>query len=192
VIEQLRHIDHVLFTFVNLTLANDVFDIICPILREKLVWIPLYILMGYYSFRLYGRQVWILLLFAAATIIISDQVSSSVIKPLVHRLRPCNNHNMVPAARLIIDSCGAGFSFLSSHAANHFAIATFFVFVTPLKRYIALLLYVWASLVAFSQVYVGVHFPADVIAGAMLGIITGCTTGFGARQAVSRYLQLPY
>jgi undecaprenyl-diphosphatase len=170
-LETLRHIDHSLFHFVNHDLANPVLDLLCPVFRNKLTWLPLYVILALLFYKKYGRQVLWLAAFAALTILLTDQLSSSLIKPLTHRLRPCNNPEV--NARLLLDYCGAGYSFVSSHAANHFGIAAFLLPFVQRKVLFGSLLFVWAALVSFSQVYVGVHFPADVLGGAILGSVIG-------------------
>ncbi len=165
-------------------MANPVLDFLCPILRNKLTWVPLYILFALLLYRKYGAKVIYLGIGAALVILLSDQISSSLIKPYQHRLRPCNN----PAieARLLLDACGGGYSFVSSHAANHFGLAVFLVFFFERKRLAAPLLLLWAFAVAFSQVYVGVHFPMDVLAGALLGSIIGWVLGMAVTKLIKR------
>ena len=183
-LETLKHIDQVLFHFINHDLANPVFDVICPIWRDKRTWIPFYVIMFFLFWKLYQRKALGLTLSAVLTIVFSDQISSSLIKPFFHRLRPCNNPNLASSARLLLHDCGVGYSFVSSHAANHFAIATFIWFFIPVnkKKASALILFLWASSIALSQVYVGVHYPADILAGALLGIAIGTITGYATRK----------
>lgn len=183
-LEQLRHIDYMLFHFINTEMANAVLDFLCPILRNKLTWIPLYILFAVLLYPKYGSKIVYLGIGAAVVILLSDQISSSLIKPYMHRLRPCNN----PAieARLLLDACGGGYSFVSSHAANHFGLAVFLVFFFERKKLAAPLLLLWAFVVAFSQVYVGVHFPMDVVAGALLGSIIGWAVAVPLAKFVNR------
>ena len=174
-IETLRHIDRLLFHFINHDIANPVFDMLCPWFREKMTWIPFYVAAAYLVFRKYGAQKTLLLItLGAITILLSDQ-TSGIFKHLIHRLRPCNNPEMY--VRLMIESCGVGYSFVSAHAANHFALATFVAFLVNGNKKVIALLYLWAASVALSQVYVGVHYPADVFAGAIVGIIAGLITG---------------
>ena len=85
-------------------------------------------------------------------------------------------------ARLMIESCGVGYSFVSAHAANHFALATFISFLVNRNNMLITLLYFWAACIALSQVYVGVHYPADIIGGAAIGIIAGLITGSIAQK----------
>lgn len=114
--------------------------------------------------------------FGAVTILLSDQTAAHIIKPLIHRLRPCNNPDLISEVRLVLAHCGNGFSFVSAHAANHFALAIYFNITFPKSKWNALF-YVWATAISLSQVYVGIHFPADVFGGAMLGITIGAITG---------------
>jgi undecaprenyl-diphosphatase len=176
-LETLKHIDLQLFYFINHDSANGFFDILCPILRERLTWIPLYIIITFYLFKLYGQKTLNLSLPAVITVVLSDKISSAIIKPYFHRLRPCNNPELVSSVRLLLHDCGSGYSFVSSHAANHFAIAVFFMFLLPNKKRAIPALFLWAFIVALSQVYVGVHYPADIFCGAILGIIIGIACG---------------
>jgi undecaprenyl-diphosphatase len=115
---------------------------------------------------------------ALATILLSDQISSSVVKPLFARLRPCNDPDLSTQVRLLLDGCGAGYSFTSSHATNHFALAIFLT--VTLRQWIGKytwVLYLWAASIGYAQVYAGVHYPFDILAGALLGTGIGWFTG---------------
>ena len=165
-IEFLSHLDQELFFLINQKLANPVFDVIMPfITTEENFIIPLILLfLGLLVFGgRRGRIVAMLLLF---TVLLSDQLSSSVLKPLFGRIRPCN---ALEGVRLL-DRCSHSYSFPSSHATNSFAAATVFSAIyRKYRRY----LFAIAALVAYSRPYVGVHYPSDVIFGAVLGILCG-------------------
>lgn len=165
--------DRQAFYFINHTLGNSFFDLIMPLIREKLTWVPLYLFIIIFSLIRYRLQGLYLLLLLIAAVAVSDLVSAHIIKILIHRLRPCQDHFM---DRLITDriACGNGFSFVSSHASNHFAIAGYLM-ITFGKRWAWVIpaTFIWAFLICFAQVYVGVHYPLDVIAGGLLGWCLG-------------------
>ena len=107
---------------------------------------------------------------------ISDQISSNLVKSFVFRLRPCHNPELMDNIRVLVNYCPVSSSFTSSHACNHFAMASFiFITLRHTSRWWALV-FLWAFLVAYAQVYVGVHFPVDVTAGALLGCLIGFLT----------------
>ena len=174
-LDSLRHIDHQLFQFINQTMACALLDSMCVWLRGKSFLFIFYGALTYRIYSLYPKQFLKIIIAGAVTFLLTDQISSHLIKPFVHRLRPCNNPEI--DVRLLLEKCGAGFSFVSAHAANSFGMAAF-VSSIRMKTKTILILGTWASLVSFSQVYVGVHFPADVIGGAIVGIIIGSSTAF--------------
>lgn len=124
--------------------------------------------------------------FAAVTVIVSNYISSDIIKENFFRLRPCNNNNLVPPARLLLGYKPLNSSFVSSHASNHFAMAVFFY--KTLKGHIgkwAWLFFAWAIIIVYAQVYVGVHYPLDVICGAIVGIVFGYLSAYSFNQKYS-------
>ena len=171
--EQVIAADQFLFELINGQAHNAVLDWVMPIWREKSTWIPLYIALAAfvgYKYRLQGLY---LILALALAVGLADTVSSKIIKPSVHRLRPCNDPALKDEVQLLVD-CGSGYSFTSSHASNHFAVAAFLSLTLGLHyRRIRWPLYLWAASIALGQVYVGVHFPLDIFIGAILGIIIG-------------------
>lgn len=171
--ETILNIDKLLFEFINHDLSNRVFDLVLVFFRNKTVWLPLYLfLISFFIFNFKKKGI-IIILFAFVGTGIADYTSSSIIKPAVERLRPCNDPQLNPELVLRVN-CGSGYSFTSSHATNHFALGAFFylVFLTIYRKY-ALLFLIWAAIISFAQVYVGVHYPIDVISGALLGTIIG-------------------
>lgn len=166
---ELLHWDDQLFHLINNGWQNPFFDTVMPILRNKFTWMPLYVFLA--SFLLLNFQkkgLWIVLALCL-TVGLTDSLSSHLIKKTVKRVRPCKSLEPQKDVHLLVP-CGSGYSFPSSHAANHFALSVYlcFVFGTSfLKAKIPLL--VWAFSVAYAQVYVGVHYPLDVMAGALLG-----------------------
>ncbi|MDB5196615.1 MAG: hypothetical protein JWP88_986, partial [Flaviaesturariibacter sp.] len=113
------------------------------------------------------------------TVAIADMVSSRIFKEGFERLRPCQDPYFFQNVRLLLKHCSGSYSFTSSHAANHFGIATFLslTFYDTFKRYIYLA-YVWAFFISYAQVYVGVHYPLDVLGGAAIGTMAGLLTAY--------------
>lgn len=171
--EQVIAADQFLFELINGHAHNAVLDWLMPVWREKSTWIPLYIALAAfvgYKYRLQGLY---LILALALAVGLADTVSSKIIKPSVHRLRPCNDPAIRDDVQLLVH-CGSGYSFTSSHATNHFAVAAFLSLTLGLHyRRIRWPLYLWAASIALGQVYVGVHFPLDIFIGAILGTIIG-------------------
>jgi membrane-associated phospholipid phosphatase len=175
-INQLLQLDQLWFTAINQGLANPVFDVLMPILRNRLTWLPLYLLATYFAIKKFGRVGGFMLLFGILCFAIADYSSASILKPWVARLRPCNTPGL--SVRTLI-ACGTGYSFPSSHAANHFALAVFFAMLFG-KHFKWAILWplLWAFSIAFAQVYVGVHFPIDVISGACIGSLIGIALSY--------------
>ncbi len=164
-------IDQSLFDFINQSLANSVLDAILPVYREKTTWIPLYLVMVFLLYRGFGwkRTLW-LLMCIAGTLAVADQLAASLLKPWIGRLRPCAEPTMADHARILV-GCGGKFSFPSNHAVNHFALASVLsmTWLRAQARGWRWAIYAWAASIALAQVYVGKHYPGDVLAGAVLG-----------------------
>jgi undecaprenyl-diphosphatase len=166
--------DTALFLQLNTVLTNPVFDLILPYWRNANTWVPLYLFLIVFSVLNFRRKALFWILGAIVTVVLTDQISSSVFKPFFERPRPCNEPLLISHVRLLLDHCSGGFSFTSSHAANHFGLAMFIVMtLQPLLKSYRYLFLIWAAIISYAQVYVGVHFPLDVFAGAIIGIAVG-------------------
>ncbi len=161
-------IDQYLFSLINGEWTNGFMDYILPIWRDKYFWIPVYFFIVFYMIFNYGKKGYWFVLFLLLTVASTDMASSQLIKKSVQRLRPCRAPEI--SGERVLVTCGHGYSFTSSHAANHFAISMFLIFTLAgrYKKVLPLCLF-WAISVAYGQVYVGVHFPLDVLCGALLG-----------------------
>ncbi len=168
-LEQILAIDQSFFLIINKGWTNAFFDVVMPFMRNQVVWIPLYVLITAYflwKFRWSGL-LWII--WCLTTVGISDFVSSHLIKKSVMRPRPCHMESELTDIILRVD-CGSGFSFTSSHATNHMTLAVFIICTTaPFWFRYRWIFLPWALLVGLAQIYVGVHYPADVICGFGLG-----------------------
>lgn len=177
--QQINQWDQWLFTKINTGLANPFFDGLMPFLRNGKNWAPLYLFLVVFAllnFRWKG--LWWIILFIV-TVALTDMTGTYGFKHNFERLRPCNDPDFIMHVRLLLKNCSGGYSFVSNHAANHFGIATFFYFsMRPVFKKWAALSFLWAGMISFAQVYVGVHYPIDILAGTALGLIFGSFTGF--------------
>lgn len=174
-LDEILQIDRWLFILFNVKLANPLFDMVMPFLRTQEIWYPLYLVLLILLYRQYKVKSIYVILTLALLIVCSDQFSANLVKNLFKRVRPCNAEDLAGITRHLIESC-RGYSFISAHATNHFAIAAFFsVFFKSMHKSIPFAFYIWAAFIAYAQVYVGVHYPFDVITGALVGTLFGST-----------------
>ena len=163
------HLDQEFFFFINHNLHFDTLNKWMPYWRSMYFWIPLYFFFISYLLYNFGQKALIFLLALALTVGVADFTSSTIIKNSVKRHRPCNDEKIATQVKLLVP-CGSGYSFPSSHATNHFAAAVFIIFTfVEKRRWLKWSLLAWATSIAFGQVYVGVHYPLDVICGGILG-----------------------
>jgi undecaprenyl-diphosphatase len=169
----LEALDRTVFIFINRTLSNPVGDFLWPLITDYDRFWPIRVLLiAAWLWLLVkgGRKGRTVALLVIPLVVLSDQLSSSVLKQLFDRARPCHTVNgipIVPEVRLLV-GCGSGRSFPSSHAVNNFAVAT--LFVMYYRRW-GWAFFTWASLVALSRVAIGVHYPSDILGGALIGVI---------------------
>jgi undecaprenyl-diphosphatase len=161
--------DKELFKWINQH-HSELLDPVMIILSDKYVWFPFYLFLIIQLFRKYKPSFYRSLIYLISVIIVADQVSSSILKPLTKRLRPCHVEEFQSWIYLA-NGCGGQFGFCSSHAANSFGLAFAYYFVTKNKTLFWLML-VWATLVSYSRIYLGAHYPLDVLVGAFIGIIS--------------------
>lgn len=168
-LDALVNFDKNLFLFLNQGLQNWAFDQVLPFLTDsnrKPIGILILAALWLLLLTKGGRPGKIAALLLIPTIALSDQLNSSFLKFIIERPRPCaelaNVHLLV--------GCGSGYSFPSSHAVNNFAAALVLSYFLPRWTWA---FFVYAGVIAFSRIYVGVHYPSDVIAGAMIGMVVG-------------------
>jgi undecaprenyl-diphosphatase len=161
-------LDRHLFEWINGEATNYFFDLILPLMRDGRVWIPLYVILLVYAVYTYRKKVWIFILPLILTVSLTDSMSHHLIKKSIERPRPCHAEANVDVRLLV--SCGSGYSFTSNHATNHMGLAIFISLTLFSANSWALILFLaWAIMIGYAQIYVGVHYPSDILGGFILG-----------------------
>ncbi|MBN1158290.1 MAG: phosphatase PAP2 family protein [Bacteroidales bacterium] len=167
-IEFLHQIDSELFMWLN-SRHSHLFDRIMFFISGRWEWIPLYaVLLGFIVWRYRWKSLWILLA-VAILITVSDQLTN-ILKAAVRRPRPCKDPVIGQMVLLVNDYCSGMYGFVSAHASNTFALATFISLLFR-NRWVTTGMLFWASVVSYSRIYLGVHYPGDIICGALLGVL---------------------
>ncbi|OIP01473.1 MAG: hypothetical protein AUJ98_04285 [Bacteroidetes bacterium CG2_30_33_31] len=168
-LDLLNDIDKNIFLFIN-GFHNSFFDFVMYYVSSSTLWIPLYIFFVFLLYKVYGFKFWIPLLFIIIAFSLSDYISVHAFKNVFQRLRPCHNPEISNLVHIVRNHCGGEYGFVSSHASNMFAVAiSVWLFIKKLYPKSLIWLLLWASLISYSRIYLGVHFPADVIVGGLLG-----------------------
>lgn len=168
-------LDQYLFFLINRDWTNSFFDVILPLFRNRFFWSPLYLFLIVYFIVNHRKNSLLIIGMLFLAFVLADSISSGLIKPFFERLRPCNEPLIKDQVRSLV-TCGSGYSFTSSHATNHFAIALFLItFFYKRYAWVLPLGLLWAGSISYAQVYVGVHYPFDVLCGALLGSLIGYT-----------------
>ncbi len=161
--------DYWLFSKINQQWTNSFFDSLFLVIREGEFWTPFYLFLLVFAAINFSKKGWWWMLAFILTVSLSDIVSSHIIKEIIFRPRPCND----PYTRFIASYCPISSSFTSSHACNHFAMATFIFFTLGHTGKWWRLVFLWAASISYAQIYVGVHYPSDVVCGAIVGALLG-------------------
>ena len=164
-------LDTQLFLFFNHAMANPVFDAVFTVITNGRFWIIPGILAALAFLYFQRRKAIVVIVLSLLTVSVSDPVCNRMIKPLVPRMRPCDERVHIEGARFLIGTKSSP-SFPSSHAMNMFAQAMLFTLLYRRKR-VWITAFAFATVIAFSRIYVGVHYPLDVFAGAIFGVMVG-------------------
>ncbi len=149
---------------------NTFFDAVIPHLTDFWVWIPLFIWWGYELFKIYKRKLLIIIFFVIGLLVITDR-SSVLIKNSVKRYRPTHHAEIGPQINVVNGYRGGQYGYVSSHATNAFAIACFlFLLIRSYpKKPMKISLFLWAFILCYTRIYLGVHYPFDLLSGGLLG-----------------------
>jgi undecaprenyl-diphosphatase len=170
-IEQLEHVDQQLFLFLN-SLHCPFLDPIMYAISGKLIWVPLYVAILTYLAIREKKKFFLLVLFIILAAVLTDQ-TTNIIKFAVKRLRPCHEPALEGMVH-VLGNCGGLYSFVSAHAANSFDVAMLSLLFIR-KRWYTFVIVIWAIVIGYSRIYLGVHYPGDVICGSVIGIFYGWT-----------------
>jgi undecaprenyl-diphosphatase len=172
-LQWLDHIDKICLALIHNDSDSSFLDTVIPILRNPYTWVPLYVFMLYYSIKKGGKKTWIFVGLSVLTFAFTDSITSDILKPLFDRPRPCYDPGLQLIMRKLVD-CGGIYSMPSSHAANHVGLAAFWYWsvrsVTGKKWK---WLWIWAAAICYAQIYVGKHYPFDIVIGALFGYVSG-------------------
>jgi undecaprenyl-diphosphatase len=170
--EEILRLDKELFLELNSSFHTPWLDQLMMFLSTTTAWIPLYLILLYLLSKTYRKETWWVLAAVGLTILIADQVTSTLMKPFFERLRPSHEPDLRNMVNIVNQYRGGKYGFASSHAANTFGVATLVWLALKKYRPWIALLFLWALFVGYTRIYLGVHYPGDIIAGDFIGFLS--------------------
>jgi undecaprenyl-diphosphatase len=167
----LQHLDQQLLLLIN-SHHTPFWDVVMYTISGRVIWAPVYLAILIYLGVTRKRKFLIIIPFIILAVVLADQVSVQLFKNVFHRLRPCHEPAIAGMVHLVKGECGGLYGFVSSHASNSFNVALLSLMFIR-KRWYTISILAWASIIGFSRIYLGVHYPGDVICGAMVGSFIG-------------------
>lgn len=187
-LKALKTFDENLFLLLNAQ-HNSFFDQVMWLFSDRFFWIPLYLWFLWILYKKFPRKYWTVLIAITLMIIASDQLCN-FFKESVMRLRPTYEPHIQSLVHTVNEYTGGTYGFYSSHASNAFAVALFMIITFGRERkYLIPITLLYASMVAYSRVYLGVHYPGDIVTGAFFGAIIGIIFAFVHQRIRTKYIR---
>ena len=184
-LNQLIEWDQQALVYLNTHLSAAWADLAMITISGTFIWIPFYAALLYFLIKKFRyNTIWIVGC-VAITIALCDQLASGLAKPLTERLRPCHEPSILPLLRMVTD-CGGTYGFFSSHASNTFGLACFMWLIFGKAKPWGLL-FAWAAIVSYSRIYLGKHYPLDILTGALCGIAVAYLMAILCKALMKRY-----
>ena len=185
-LDQLIEWDKEVLFFLN-SFHTPWLDPVMLLITKTFFWLPLYAFLAFLFFKNFKKEAWFILIGAAITILLCDQITSTLMKPYFARLRPSQDPSLVGLLHHVNGYKGGLYGFASGHAANTFGTAIFvWLTLRSVYKWIALI-FVWAILMTYTRIYLGVHFPSDILVGGTIGLLCGYLSYHISQRLRKRY-----
>jgi undecaprenyl-diphosphatase len=184
-LDHIESLDQRAFLWLN-GLHTPLFDNVMYAITYKFTWIPLYLLLILWTVRIEKKRWPVIIGTVLVAVALADKITSGVMKPYFGRLRPCHDPT-ISALIHQVGSCGGQYGFASSHASTSFALTTVWLLLLKDRLPAMAWLPVWAVIYSYSRIYVGVHYPGDILIGALIGTLTGYLAVFFYRTIIKKH-----